>query len=102
MIITMIIVPFIKYQNAQVKNSMAPLPSEILTREQQKKLSRMQFCGSSCMRYWEMCKKNTALAMLSKTYFSIHQAGMLTSINDQLVSRSSHGAAFMAPRKILQ
>ena len=30
-IVTMIIVTFIKYQNAQVKNSMAPLPSEILT-----------------------------------------------------------------------
>ena len=37
MIITMIIAPFIKYQNAQVKNSMALLPSEILTRVQQQK-----------------------------------------------------------------
>ena len=37
MIITMISAPFIKYQNAVVKNSMALLPSEILTRVRQKK-----------------------------------------------------------------
>ena len=48
MIITMIIVPFIKYQNAQVKNSTAPLPSEILTRVQQKKSLKSLYNRISC------------------------------------------------------
>ena len=36
MIVIMIIVPFIKYKNALVKNSVALLPSEILTMVRQK------------------------------------------------------------------